>query len=87
MTNGKVPVSDPNISLLDQMKNIEVNHLAIIIDGEVQDIMRAQNRMAAMLLSDPQFVLFEPSKTKVGLGYGYRDGKFIEPKVENEEDN
>lgn len=87
MTKGKVSVSDPNISLLDQMKNIEVNHIAIVIDGEVQDVMRAQNKMAAMLLSDPQFILFDPAKTKVGLNYGYRDGQFIEPKVEDEENN
>lgn len=87
MSKGKIAVSDPNISLLDQMKNVDINHIAIVIDGEVQDVMRAQNKMAAMLLSEPEFVLFDPSKVKVGLGFGYRDGKFIEPKVEDEKNN
>lgn len=83
MTATKRPAMNPNVSPLDQMPNIEVNHIAIIIDDEVQDVMRAQNRMAAMLLSEPKFVLFDPKETQVRIGYKYVDGKF----VKNEEEN
>lgn len=83
MTAKKRPAMNPNISPLDQMPNIEINHIAIVIDGHVQDVMRAQNRMAAMLLSEPTFVLFDPKETKVNIGYKYENGKF----VKNEEEN
>lgn len=73
----KKPAMDPNISPLDRMPNIDVNHIAIVLDGKVQDVMRTQNRMAAMLLSNPEFVLFDPKETVVGLGFDYVDGKFI----------
>lgn len=53
-----------------------INHLAIILDGEVQEIMRAQNRLAALLLSEPQFVEFDPDEVKPDIGWIYSNGKF-----------
>lgn len=79
MSGVKKSVINPNVSPLDQMAGIEINHIAIVIDGEVQDVIRAQNKMAAMILSDPEFVFFEPSETTVKLGFKYQDGKFIDP--------
>lgn len=83
MTTTKRSAFNPDVSPLDRMPNIEINHIAIVLDGKVQDVMRTQNRMAAMLLSEPKFVLFDPKETQIGIGYDYIDGKFIK----NEEAN
>lgn len=83
MTATKRSAINPDVSPLDMMPNVEINHIAIILDGKVQDVMRTQNRMAAMLLSEPQFVLFDPKETKIGIGYNYIDGKFVKDEEEN----
>ena len=83
MTTPKRSAMNPNISPLDRMPNIEINHIAIIIDDTVQDVMRTQNRMAAMLLSEPKFVLFDPKETQIGIGFRYIDGKFVKDEEEN----
>lgn len=54
----------------------KINYLAIIMDDEVQEIMRAENRLAALLLSEPKFVEFDPDELKVDIGWTYVDGKF-----------
>jgi hypothetical protein len=54
----------------------KINYLAIILDGEVQEIMRAQNRLAALLLSEPLIVEFNPDEIKPNVGWSYIDGKF-----------
>jgi len=79
MSGVKKSVINPNVSPLDQMAGIEINHIAIVIDGEVQDVIRAQNKMAAMILSNPEFVFYEPKETTVKIGFKYQDGKFINP--------
>lgn len=83
MTNNKLPVVNNNISMIDALPKEQVNHIAIILDGRVQEILRAQNRLAALLLSEPEFVNFDPKETEVGIEYLYVDGKFI--KEENQE--
>jgi hypothetical protein len=83
MSGVKKSAINPNMSPLDQMSGIEINHIAIVIDGEVQDVLRAQNKMAAMILSDPEFVFFDPKDTVVKLGFKYKNGKFINPEEEN----
>lgn len=54
----------------------QINHLAIVLDGEVQEIMRAQNRLAALLLSGPEFIEFDPDEVKPDIGWTYVDEKF-----------
>ncbi len=54
----------------------KINFLAIVMDGEVQEIMRAENRLAALLLSEPKFVEFDPDDMAVDIGWTYVDGKF-----------
>jgi hypothetical protein len=56
----------------------KINYLAIILDGEVQEIMRAENRLAALLLSQPLVVEFFPEEVKPSVGWGYSDGKFFD---------
>ncbi len=53
-----------------------INHIAIILDGEVQEIMRAQNRLTALLLSEPKFVVFDVDDIRPEIGWKYYDGKF-----------
>lgn len=77
MTKGKMPVTDPNRSLADALPSSEINHIAILLDGRVQDVIRAQNRLAALLLSEPKFVEFNPEVDKVEIDYLYSEGKFI----------
>jgi hypothetical protein len=70
-----------------QMKNIiEQNllpdtstitkHLAFVIDGEVVEIMHCQEKLAAILLSNPTTVQVL-DLTKVKVGYKYIDNKFV----------
>lgn len=77
----KQPVQDDNVSIMPSGK---VNHIAIILDGRVEDVIRAQNRMTALLLSEPQFVEFDPKTTYPILGVTeYVDGKFVNPGQED----
>lgn len=62
--------------------NINVNHIAVILDGEVQEVIRAQNKLAALFLSEPTFVEFDPSVEYVHIGWKYDGEKFI--RVDNE---
>jgi hypothetical protein len=64
-----------NLPLLDS----EISYLAIVLDGKVEDIMRAQNRLAALLLSGPEFVEFHPKHENIIIGKTkYVDGEFID---------
>lgn len=83
MSAKKEPVNDINRSLIDQMSNLEINHIAIVLDGVVEDVIRCQNKMAALLLSEPTFVEFNPEVTKISLGTKYENNSFIN----NEEPN
>lgn len=78
----KRPLTNNNISMIDSLPKEQVNHIAIVLDGKVQEILRAQNRLAALLLSEPEFVNFDPAKTKVELDYLYSDGKFTKEDIE-----
>lgn len=64
-SNGNQPKSIP-----------DVNHIAIILDDEVQEIVRAQNRLAALLLSEPKFVEFNPHEVRPEIGWNYANGEF-----------
>lgn len=56
----------------------DVNYIAIVLDGVVEDVMRAQNRLAALLLSNPDFVEFDPKVDSPKIGQTkFIDGKFV----------
>ena len=70
-----------------QMKNIieqnllpdtsSINkHLAFIIDDEVVEIMHCQEKLAAILLSNPKIIQVL-DLTMVKVGYKYKNNKFI----------
>jgi hypothetical protein len=69
----KHDVKRDDMPLLDS----SANHIAVILDGEVQEILRAENRLTALFLSDPEFVEFDPNKVYPRIGWKYIDGNFI----------
>lgn len=67
-----------DINYNPEPKEIEIYHLAIVLDNEVYDVMRTQKELADVLLSRPEFVLFSPSEQQVFHNMKYIDGKFID---------
>jgi hypothetical protein len=68
---------DENMQIMPSGK---VNHIAIVLDGKVEDVIRAQNQMTALLLNGPTFVVFDPNEVYPTLGLtNYIDGKFFNP--------
>lgn len=67
-------------SLIDSLPQNKVNHIAVVLDGRVEEVIRAQNRLAALLLSEPAFVEFDPTKERIAVGLTeYKEGEFITP--------
>lgn len=65
-----------------QPDGVSVNHVAIVLDGNVEETIRVQNRLLALLLSNPTFVEYSPSVVDVKVGdTKYIDGRFINPEL------
>jgi len=63
-------------------ENVTINSIAVVLDGRVEEVIRCQNRLAALLLSSPEFVEFDPEAVNVQVGKTkYEDGK-----LENEKE-
>jgi hypothetical protein len=74
----KEKAENPNISLLPGGAD-NVNYIAVVLDGRVEDVIRTQNRMAALLLSEPIFVEFDPKTVYPQIGVTeYKDGAFVQ---------
>lgn len=58
---------------------ITITKLAIIMDGQVEEVIRAQDRMAALFLSSPQFVELTEENKDVTIGWKYNNGVFESP--------
>jgi hypothetical protein len=68
---------------------IKINHIAIILDGRVEEVIRCENRLAALLLSEPVFIEFNPEIAKVLIGKTeYENGEFKnkEPEIISEKE-
>lgn len=65
----------PDISTITQ-------NIAFVIDDKVVDIIHCQDKMAAILLSDPKIVLIPEGKF-AKPGWIYQDGKFIDPNAQH----
>jgi hypothetical protein len=59
--------------------DMEITSIAVILDGEVQEILRAENRLSALLLSDPEFIEFNPDEVIPAIGWAYDGTSFIQP--------
>jgi hypothetical protein len=59
----------------------QIYSMAIVLDGKIQDIIRAEVRLAAMLLSDPIIVDVTEHEQHPQIGWIYNDDskEFINP--------
>jgi hypothetical protein len=79
----KIAASQPIEPPQNPPSGISINHIAIVLDGRVEDVIRCQNRLAALLLSEPDFVEFNPEMIRPVVGVTeYVDGEFRDPKIE-----
>lgn len=76
----KQKMSEESIVNMPEIPDSDINYIAIVLDGVVEDVMRAQNRLAALLLSEPTFVEFDPKKDRPQIGTTrYENEKFAYP--------
>lgn len=57
----------------------DITTIAIVLDDEVQEVIKAQGRLAALLLSEPKFIEVEPDTPRPTIGWRYEDNKFKAP--------
>jgi hypothetical protein len=72
----KSPISQNGI-MPDMKRMNDVSTIAIIVDGEVVDIMRAQSRLTSILLANPVFAKIQPD-VMVKVGDKFLDGEFVQ---------
>ena len=58
--------------------------IAIVLDGEVQEIITTETRLAALLLSEPKFIDISSREehTHIGDPYNEETGEFLNDKKE-----
>lgn len=57
-----------------------INTIAVILDGEVQEMLSTLDRMAALFLSEPTFALVPKDLDAAPqIGWAYKDGTFSPP--------
>lgn len=59
-------------------ENIEIYTVAVILDGKVWEVLRAQDRLADMFLANPTFVLVTEETGAAKIGMKYEDEEFKE---------
>jgi len=74
---SKKAVISENGIMPDMGRMNDVSTLAIIVDNEVVDIMRAQPRLTSILLAEPRFVKVSEADGAVKIGDKHLDGKFV----------
>jgi hypothetical protein len=80
MPSQKSKVSEGTLNQEPKHPEGDITYIAIVLDGVVEDVMRAQNRLAALVLSQPQFIEFDPSVDRPQIGETrYNEGKFEYP--------
>lgn len=58
---------------------VKINHIAVVLDGRVEEVIHTENRMAALLLSEPQFVEFEEDDVVPTIGWLWDGETFTQP--------
>lgn len=70
----------------------DITTIAIVLDNEVQEVIRSEGRLTALLLSEPKFVEIETEENspRPTIGWRYENNKFKPPvqdiKIENSPD-
>ena len=80
----KQPVAHEHAGPPPTPVNKEINTIAVVLDGEVQEVIRAENRLTALFLSEPEFILVTDLENRPTLGWKYVDGVFKNPNEENQ---
>lgn len=74
---NKIAKQDPKKDSFNEPKFYtqkgKIYEVAIILDGEIQDILRAEVRLAALLLSDPKFIDITDLDNKPNIGNLYNE--------------
>lgn len=84
LPRGKQKLIKQQEELNDPPKNISINYLAVVLDDNVEEVLRCENRLAALLLSNPSFVEFDPKESYPIIGLTkYLDKKFVTPTEED----
>lgn len=58
--------------------NVTIHTIALVIDDQVYEVLRAQDSLADLLLAQPTFVLVTEETSAARVNYKYVDGKFVE---------
>lgn len=74
---AKKSVVSENGIMPDMSRMSDISALAIIVDNEVVDVMRAQPRLSSILLAEPKFVKITEEDGGIRIGDKYLDGKFV----------
>jgi hypothetical protein len=78
--NPKRSPVNPNGMVPDPRSWPKVHHLALVVEGELMDVMVVQPKFASVLLSQPTFIEVSPeTHGSLVLGSKYVDGKFVAP--------
>ena len=59
-------------------EGVPIYTIAVILDGEVYEVLRAQEKLADIFLATPTFVLDEEQTGQARIGMEYKDGQFRE---------
>jgi hypothetical protein len=78
----KLKLNDPSYN--PAPPEVSVYTMAMVIDDDVLDVLRVNEKMADYLLLRPEFIVFSPSETPVKPRDKYIDGKFV-TRNDNEE--
>lgn len=78
LPRGKQKLINQQKTANNPPENISINYIAVVLDENVEEVLRCENRLAALLLSEPTFVEFDPKTNypKTGLTK-YVDGNFV----------
>jgi hypothetical protein len=76
----KMPISDAKNGMPEMQNWENVYSFAIVLDGEVVDLMRVQQRLAVVLQAQPKFVKFDPEIVQPRIGWKY-ENDFIDPNL------
>lgn len=59
-------------------ENVPIHTIAVLLDGQVYEVLRAQDKLADIFLSNPTFVLVGEKTGQPRIGMEYKDGQFRE---------
>lgn len=73
----KESVYGENVS--SEPSGVEITTIAVVLDDEVQEVIKAEGRLAALLLSEPKFIEVDPNLPRPTIGWSYKNNKFKPP--------